>query len=219
MPDDDSWLRSELAAARVMAILRGDDADALVEPALALLETGIRFLEISLTTPGACGAIERVRNRAPAGARVGAGTVLSVSDVADVVAAGAEFVVTPALADSVGEAVRRALPVAAGAFSPTETLAAWQAGASVVKVFPASTLGAGYVAALRAPFPDIPLMAVGGVGRAETSAFLRAGAVAVGVGSPLLGDVLRDGDLAALRQRARGFVAAAADASDPERAR
>jgi 2-dehydro-3-deoxyphosphogluconate aldolase/(4S)-4-hydroxy-2-oxoglutarate aldolase len=213
VPDDDGWLLRDLAAAPVMAILRGDAADALVEPALALLDGGIRLVEVSLTTPGACGAIEQIRDRAPAGARMGAGTVGTAGPVADVAAAGGEFVVTPALADSLAAAVRRGLPVAAGAFSPTEVLAARQTGADVVKLFPASFLGAGYLAALRGPFPDIPLMAVGGVGIAETAAFLRAGAVAVGVGGPLLGGALRDGDLDALRERARAYLRAATEAT------
>jgi 2-dehydro-3-deoxyphosphogluconate aldolase/(4S)-4-hydroxy-2-oxoglutarate aldolase len=174
-----------------------------------LLRAGVRHVEVSLTTPGACSAIEQIAAQLPDGARVGAGTVLTLSDVADAAAAGAQFIVTPALAESVAESSRRGLPVAAGAFTPSEVLAARHAGASVVKVFPASTLGADYVAALRAPFPDVPLMAVGGVGISGTRAFLAAGAVAVGVGGPLLGDAATGGDLALLRRRAQAYLEAA----------
>jgi 2-dehydro-3-deoxyphosphogluconate aldolase/(4S)-4-hydroxy-2-oxoglutarate aldolase len=195
--------------APVMAILRGPDAARLVEPALALLSAGVGLVEISLTSPGACAAIEQVAARKPADALVGAGTVLTVADVADVAAAGAEFVVTPALAESVGESIRRGLPVAAGAFTPTEVLAAHRLGAAAVKVFPASAVGPAYVRALRDPFPQIPLLAVGGVGVTETVAYLEAGAVGVGVGSPLLADAATSGDLDALTARARAYLDAA----------
>jgi 2-dehydro-3-deoxyphosphogluconate aldolase/(4S)-4-hydroxy-2-oxoglutarate aldolase len=195
-------------AAPVMAILRGDDGLALVEPALRLLAAGIGLVEISLTTPRACAAIEQVAARKPDAARVGAGTVLSARDVADVEAAGAQFVVTPAIAESVEECVNRDLPVAAGAFTPTEALTAYRLGAAAVKVFPASVGGPGYLKALRDPFPQIPFMAVGGVGAADVPAYLRAGAIGVGVGSPLVGDAARGGDLDALAARARQYLAA-----------
>jgi 2-dehydro-3-deoxyphosphogluconate aldolase / (4S)-4-hydroxy-2-oxoglutarate aldolase len=204
---------AELDRTRVMAILRSGDGASLVEPALALFAAGIALVEISLTTPGACAAIEQVVARKPAGAQVGAGTVLTASDVADVAAAGAQFIVTPALAESVAESARRDLPVAAGAFTPTEVLTAHRAGASVVKIFPASLGGADYLRALRGPFPDIPLLAVGGVGVTEATQYLRAGACGVGVGSPLVGDALSGGELPALQQRARGYLRAAVEAA------
>jgi 2-dehydro-3-deoxyphosphogluconate aldolase/(4S)-4-hydroxy-2-oxoglutarate aldolase len=204
---------AEINRTRVMAILRSGDGASLVEPALALFAAGISLVEISLTTPGACAAIEQLAARKPDGAQIGAGTVLTVSDVADIAAAGAQFVVTPALADSVAESVRRGLPVAAGALTPTEVLTAHRAGASVVKIFPASLGGPGYVKALRGPFPDLPLLAVGGVGVTEATQYLRAGARGVGVGSPLVGDALSGGDLASLQDRARGYLKAAAEAT------
>jgi 2-dehydro-3-deoxyphosphogluconate aldolase / (4S)-4-hydroxy-2-oxoglutarate aldolase len=200
-----------LSRVPVMAILRGPTGPALVEPALTLFAAGIAFVEISLTTPGACATIEQLAARAPEGARVGAGTVLTVEDVAEVASAGAQFVVTPAMAESVGESVRRGLPVAAGALTPTEVLAAHRLGATAVKIFPASSVGPGYLTALRGPFPGIALLAVGGIGIPETTQYLRAGALAVGVGSPLLGDAGAGGDLAALRDRALAYVAAARD--------
>jgi 2-dehydro-3-deoxyphosphogluconate aldolase/(4S)-4-hydroxy-2-oxoglutarate aldolase len=200
---------ADLDRAPVMAILRSADGAGLVEPALALFEAGIALVEISLTTPGACTAIEQVAARKPGRARIGAGTVLTVADVADVVAAGAQFVVTPALAESVHESVRRGLPVAAGALTPTEVLTAHQAGASVVKVFPASLGGPAYLKALRAPFPGIPLVAVGGIGIADTAEYLRAGVRAVGIGSPLQADAASGGDLSALADRARRYLEAA----------
>jgi 2-dehydro-3-deoxyphosphogluconate aldolase/(4S)-4-hydroxy-2-oxoglutarate aldolase len=206
----DELFVDELRHRPVMAILRAaDDGSSLVQPALALFDAGVRLVEVSLTTPGASAAIERIVAAKPPGSWVGAGTVLTVSDVADVVAAGAAFVVTPALAESVHESVRLGLPVAAGAFTPSEVLQAQSAGAAVVKLFPASSLGPGYLRALRGPFRDVPLMAVGGVGIEETSAYLAAGALAVGVGSPLLGDAASGGDLGQLRQRAERYLQAA----------
>jgi 2-dehydro-3-deoxyphosphogluconate aldolase/(4S)-4-hydroxy-2-oxoglutarate aldolase len=207
MPSDD--FVDALTRARVMAIIRGTDTDAAVATALALFEEGVRFVEISLTTPEACLAIERVRLQLPEGALIGAGTVLTEADVADVEAAGAQFVVTPAVTPSIAVAAGRGLPVAAGALTPTEAFVAVQQGASAVKLFPASIGGPGYLKAVRDPFPRIPFLAVGGVGLAELDGYLAVGAIGVGVGSPLVGDAASGGDLDALRERARAYVAAA----------
>jgi 2-dehydro-3-deoxyphosphogluconate aldolase/(4S)-4-hydroxy-2-oxoglutarate aldolase len=200
---------AELAAARVLAIIRGTDTAATVAAGKALLEEGVRLVEVSLTTPGAPRAIEAIRSDAPAGSLVGAGTVLTVSDVADVAAAGAQFIVTPAVVESIAEAARRGLPVAAGALTPTEAQAAVRHGASAVKLFPASLGGPAYLKSLRDPFPDIPFVAVGGVGLDEMHAYLAVGAVAVGVGGPLVGDAASGGSLSDLRTRARAYLAAA----------
>ncbi|WP_406070825.1 bifunctional 4-hydroxy-2-oxoglutarate aldolase/2-dehydro-3-deoxy-phosphogluconate aldolase [Micromonospora sp. NBC_01638] len=202
-------LTTELAAARVLAVIRGTDTAAAVATGTALLKEGVRIVEVALTTPGALHAIEAIRAAAPAEALVGAGTVLTAADVADVLSAGAQFVVTPAVVESVPEAVRRGIPVAAGALTPTEAYTARQLGASAVKLFPASLGGPAYLKALRDPFPDIPFVAVGGVGLAEMPAYLAAGAIAVGVGGPLVGDAASGGDLDALRHRARAYLAAA----------
>lgn len=198
-----------LTAARVMAIIRGTDVAAVVSSAVALFEEGVRYVEVSLTTPGACEAIAQIRPRVPHGASIGAGTVLTAADVAAVEAAGAQFVVTPAVTPSIEVAAARGLPVAAGALTPTEAWSAVQRGASAVKLFPASVGGPAYLKAVRDPFPDIPFLAVGGVGLAELDGYLRAGAIGVGVGSPLVGDAASGGDIAALRERARAYVAAA----------
>lgn len=199
----------DLAAARVMAIIRGRDQAAVVETAVALFEEGVRFVEVALTTVGALSAIEQIRSRAPQGSLVGAGTVLTATDVADVVAAGAQFIVTPAVAPSIEAGAQRGLPVAAGALTPTEAWTAVQRGASAVKLFPASAGGPAYLRALRDPLPDIPFLAVGGVGLGDVQAYLQAGAIGVGVGSPLVGDAASGGDLTALRGRARSYLAVA----------
>lgn len=197
---------------RLLAIIRGTDRDAAVASALVLFEEGIRHVEVTLTTPGALQAIETIRRHAPAEARVGAGTVMTAADVADSSDAGAQFVVTPAVVESIAEGARRGLPVLAGAFTATEAVNAMARGASAVKLFPASAGGPGYLRALRDPLPHIPFIAVGGVGLDQAPGYFRAGAVALGLGGPLVGDAAASGgDLAALRGRARLFVQLAAE--------
>ena len=111
--------------------------------------------------------------------------------------------------NNVRAAAERGVPCAAGALTPTEAVAAMAAGAAVVKLFPASLGGPAYLKALRDPLPDVPFMAVGGVGIDAAPDYLAAGAVAVGVGGPLVGDAASGGDLDALRARARTYAALA----------
>lgn len=201
-------------AHRVMAIIRGASQEAALATGRVLLEEGIRLVEVTLTTPGALATIAALRADAPAGSHVGAGTVLTAEDVDLVAGAGAEFVVTPAVTPAVAEASRRGIPCAAGAFTASEAYAAHCAGAEVIKLFPASAAGPGYLKALRDPFPHIPFMVVGGVGISEARAFLTAGAIGAGVGGPLVGDAASGGSLDALRSRARAFVSWAEDAGE-----
>jgi 2-dehydro-3-deoxyphosphogluconate aldolase / (4S)-4-hydroxy-2-oxoglutarate aldolase len=207
-------LVSTLRSHPVMAIVRGTSAQASLDAGLVLLEEGIRLVEVTLTTPGALDTVAALRAAAPDTAFVGVGTVLTVDDVASVVDAGADFVVTPAVTPAVAESARRGLPCAAGAFTASESYAAWSAGAEVVKLFPASVGGPGHLKALRDPFPEIPFMAVGGVGISEARAYLTAGAIGAGVGGPLVGDAASGGSLDALRGRARAFADWAADAGN-----
>lgn len=199
-----------LRKGRLLAIVRGPEPDAALRTVLALAEEGVPAVEVSLTTPGALDVIHAARAALGPDAVLGAGTALTASDAARAVEAGAGFLVTPALAPSVPAAVEAGVPVLAGAFTPTEVLAAHQAGAAAVKLFPASQGGVGYLRALREPFPSIPLVPVGGVDTRLAGEYLAAGALAVGVGSPLVGDAARGGDLDALRARAREFLAAVA---------
>jgi 2-dehydro-3-deoxyphosphogluconate aldolase/(4S)-4-hydroxy-2-oxoglutarate aldolase len=201
-------------AHRIMAIIRGTSQEAALDTGRVLLEEGVRLVEITLTTPGALATIEALRALAHEGSFVGAGTVLTGEDVLAAQSAGAEFVVTPAVTPSVAEAARLGMPCAAGAFTATEAYAAFTAGAEVIKLFPASTGGPAYLKALRDPFPQIPFMAVGGVGISEARAYLTAGAIGVGVGGPLVGDAANGGSLDALRQRARAFASWAEDAGE-----
>jgi 2-dehydro-3-deoxyphosphogluconate aldolase / (4S)-4-hydroxy-2-oxoglutarate aldolase len=202
-------LIAEITASRILAIIRGTDTAASVAAATTLLNEGVAVVEVALTTPGALHAIEAIRAASPTGSLVGAGTVLTGDDVADVAAAGAQFIVTPAVTESIAEAARRGLPVVAGALTPTEAYTAMRMGACAVKLFPAAVGGPAYLKALREPFPDIPFIAVGGVGLDDVDAYLGVGAIAVGVGRPLVGDAASGGDLDALRVRARSYLASA----------
>jgi 2-dehydro-3-deoxyphosphogluconate aldolase/(4S)-4-hydroxy-2-oxoglutarate aldolase len=196
---------------RLVAIVRGTDGAAAAKAALAAMDEGFRYVEIALTTSDALEAIGQVRAAAPAGSFVGAGTVLTAQDVDRVADAGGQFMVTPSLAASIAESARRGIPVLAGALTPSEAYEAMNRGATAVKLFPASIGGPGYLRALRDPFPGIPFIAVGGVGLDEAAGYWEAGAIAVGLGGPLFGDAGSGGNLAAMRERARGFVGLAAE--------
>jgi len=195
-----------LARERLLVIIRGADADAAVAASLALLSSGIRFLEVSLVTAEALAVIAEVARLAPSDAVIGAGTVLTRDDVAHAAGAGARFMVTPALTESVAESVAGGIPVLAGVLTPTEALTAMGLGADAVKLFPATFGGPSYLRALREPLPDLPFIPVGGVDVALAGEYLAAGAVAVGVGGSLVGDAIRGGDLDALRVRAAAFL-------------
>jgi len=203
-------LLAGIRATRLVAIVRGSDGEAAAAAALAAMAEGFRYVEIALTTPAALAAIRTVRGAAPAGCFVGAGTVLTAADVADVAAAGGQFMVTPSLASSIDESARLGIPILAGALTPSEAYEAMNRGATAVKLFPASLGGPGYLKALRDPFPGIPFIAVGGVGLDEAAAYWDAGAIAVGLGGPLFGDAGSGGDLGPVRERARAFVERAA---------
>ena len=198
-----------LTRERLLAIIRGSDPDAAIRASLLLLESGIRFLEVSLVTTDALRVIGEVVRLAPAGCVVGAGTVLTPGDVARAADAGARFMVTPAVTDAVAESAARGIPVLAGALTPTEAVTALALGATAVKLFPSSIGGPAYLRALRDPLPDVPFVPVGGVDAVLAAEYLAVGAIAVGVGSPLVGDAIRGGDPDALRARAAAFLAVA----------
>ncbi|HEY2278107.1 MAG TPA: bifunctional 4-hydroxy-2-oxoglutarate aldolase/2-dehydro-3-deoxy-phosphogluconate aldolase [Streptosporangiaceae bacterium] len=201
-----------LRDARLVAIVRGTSTEASLATVLTLAAEGLRLIEVSLTTPGATTVIEQARKELEPGILIGAGTVLTAAEAAQVAEAGAEFVVTPGLGPGVTASVELGLPVLAGALTPSEVIAATQSGAAGVKLFPASSGGPAYLQALRDPFPGVPFVPVGGVDADAAAAYLAAGAVAVGVGSPLVGDAARGGPVAELAARARRFLAVAASA-------
>ncbi|WP_225728098.1 MULTISPECIES: bifunctional 4-hydroxy-2-oxoglutarate aldolase/2-dehydro-3-deoxy-phosphogluconate aldolase [unclassified Nocardia] len=184
----------------VIAILRAATAKRFAEATAALHESGITAVEFTLNSPG---ALDALKECSAAAYPVGAGTVLTAADAGRAVDAGAAFLITPAVIDEViAEGRRLGVPVIPGALTPTEIHHAWVAGATMVKVFPASAFGPNYLKAVRGPLPEIPLVPTGGVGIADAGTYLSAGARAVGMGSPLIGDALDGGDLNALRARA-----------------
>lgn len=195
----------------VLAIGRGLDPAGVLAVGEALLRGGVRAFEITLDSAGAVGAIEALARElsSEGGLLVGAGTVLEIAAAERATAAGARFLVTPHTDPAlVAWAAERGLPAIPGAFSPSETLAAWRAGAAAVKLFPASALGPGFVRELRGPLPGIPLIPTGGVTLENAPGFIRAGAIAVGVGGWLLGRP----DPRLVERRARELVAAVAEA-------
>jgi 2-dehydro-3-deoxyphosphogluconate aldolase/(4S)-4-hydroxy-2-oxoglutarate aldolase len=206
-----TYFLEQLAVVPVVAILRAGDAGRFLEVGRVLYEGGVRAIEVTLTSRGALEAFGRLREELPADALLGVGTVRSAADAERALDVGATYLVAPDFRpEMVAFAVERGIPVVPGALTPTEVAAAWAAGATAVKVFPVSAVGGpGYVKAIRAPLPEVPLVPTGGVGVDDVGAYLAAGAAAVGIGSPLLGDAGDpDGDLAGLADRARRAVAA-----------
>ena len=183
---------------------RAEDYDAVLE---TLLEAGIRSIELTLTTPGTFDRLPQLLDRYRDVADLGVGTVTGADQLARAVEAGAHYVVTPITSAAlVAQATDAGMPIVPGGLTPTELFASWTAGASAVKVFPAGVVGPSYLKDLRGPFPDIVAMPSGGVDLDSAAAWLGAGAVAVSVGGPLLGDAFLGGDLRALRDRAAAFV-------------
>jgi 2-dehydro-3-deoxyphosphogluconate aldolase/(4S)-4-hydroxy-2-oxoglutarate aldolase len=210
-------LLDTLCSSRMMAIIRGPEPGAALRSVLALAGEGVSLIEVSLTTPDALGVISRARAELDAGVTLGAGTVVTAEDAIRAHDAGASFLVTPAIVPGLRTATELGLPLLCGALSPTEVVAALGQGAVAVKLFPASIGGARYLRALRDPFPSVPFVPVGGVDADAAHEYLAAGAAAVGVGSPLLGDAASGGSLSDLRARARRFLAVTRPADDSPR--
>lgn len=171
----------------VVAVVRLKDGRAGHEIAQALLAGGVKAIEVTMTVPNAVALIEEMARSLPADVLVGAGTVTDIETARRVIDAGAQFVVGPVFRPELIDVChQRDVAVMPGCFSPTEILSAWEAGADVVKVFPATTLGPGYFKDLRGPMPQLKLMPTGGVTRENAGAWIRAGAVAIGVGTALV---------------------------------
>ncbi|WP_234327315.1 bifunctional 4-hydroxy-2-oxoglutarate aldolase/2-dehydro-3-deoxy-phosphogluconate aldolase [Streptomyces sp. NRRL WC-3742] len=205
--DGHARLAAALRRHRLVAILRATTGTDLTAAIDALVEAGVRCLEVTLPTPGSLTAVARTRARLGEEVTIGVGTVLRATDVQRVADAGADFIVSPHLSLPVVETARDlGLGTLPGVLTPTEAVDAMAAGATAAKLFPASALGPSFAAALRAPLPDVPLVPTGGIGLADVRPWLDAGALAVAVGSPLLGDALTGGSLDELRTRAGEFV-------------
>ena len=204
-----------LLASGVIAVVRLPDATNLRGATAALAAAGVGAVEITLTTPGALETIaELASDPEVKGCMIGAGTVLDVKAARDVIARGARFVVSPAFDRFVVRYCRdHHVPCLPGAFTATELLEAWRAGATAVKLFPASTLGPAYLREVLAPLPFLQVVPSGGVSLDNTAEWIQAGAAAVSVGSALITAALvREAAWPELTRRARALVDAVAAA-------
>lgn len=198
----------------IVAVLRADSADRYLPVVEVLAEEGVRNIELTLTTPGTIDALAAIAAAVPH-AEIGVGTVLRDADATRAIDAGATFLVTPNTGSTVIDvAVARQVAIYAGAMTPSEAFTNWDAGVTGVKIFPASTVGASFVSHLHGPFPDMQVMPSGGVALEDIESWIRAGAIGVSLGGPLLGDALKGGSLDELRTRARTAVAAVAAARE-----
>ncbi|MBR23026.1 MAG: 2-dehydro-3-deoxyphosphogluconate aldolase [Leifsonia sp.] len=196
--------------AGVLAVVRAPSADSAIDAAEALIRGGITGIEITFSTPEAMSVVAELRRRYGDAAFVGAGTVMTHAHVDEALAAGASFLVAPGtVPDLAREMTSTGIITMTGAMTPTEVMTALDLGVDIVKVFPASIGGPGFLRALREPFPHVALMPTGGVTVANLAEFLHAGAIAVGAGGDLLPrDALEKHDWPRIEERARMYSAA-----------
>jgi 2-dehydro-3-deoxyphosphogluconate aldolase/(4S)-4-hydroxy-2-oxoglutarate aldolase len=193
----------------IVPVVRAQSPEEAMQAVEAIREGGVPILEITMTVPGAVRVIEQIASRYGSDAIVGAGTVLDAETARVCILAGAQFVVSPALNVETIECCHRyGIAVLPGALTPTEVVTAWSAGADMVKVFPAGSVGgANYIKNLKAPFPQIDLIPTGGVSLKTAADFIKAGASALGVGTDLVDTrALRDGNGKLITERARQFA-------------
>ncbi len=205
-----STLLQSMTHTRIIAIVRLENYDRAQEVAEALIAGGISVIEFTLTGKGAVTAIARTHEALGEAALIGAGTVLTVNDVQDVVSAGAQFVVTPVLNHAVIAACHRSnVPIVCGALTPTELQSAYEAGAELLKVFPARQFGPQYIRDLLAPLPHLRLVPTGGVSPQNAAAYIKAGAIAVAMGGNLVSEqAVASGDWMQITRQAQECIQA-----------
>lgn len=203
-----------LRECRVIAVVRADEIPDAAALCAALHDGGIRAVEFTFTTPRVEVYVRTAIDRAPQDMAIGLGTVLTSTQAQIAIDSGAQYLVTPCVSQEVvSRALGAGVPVFVGAMSPTEVYAAHEAGAAAVKIFPAGTLGADYIADLRAPFPQIPLVPSGGITALNAAQFVSRGAAAVCVGGSVVSPALvRNAQWSAITVRAAEVVAAIAGA-------
>lgn len=201
---------SKLKAEKVIALIRADSSDGLLDCARALAAGGLTSIELTMTTPGAIRLLEKASAELP-DFLFGLGTVLDAETARAGILAGAKFIVTPALRPEVITLCRRySVPVFCGALTPTEILTAWEAGADAAKIFPVEFFGPGYIKSVKAPLPQVEMVPTGGVNESNVGEFLRAGAFATAAGSSLVdAKAFKERNWAAITAKARAFAAAA----------
>src|SRR5688572_32064926 len=200
-----------ITGAGIVPVVRCESADAAVRVVRALYQGGIRAAEITMTVPGAIRALEKVADQLGDKLLLGAGTVLDPETCRACMLAGAEFFVTPSLrVSTIDMAKRYSKSIFPGALTPTEVLAAWDAGADAVKIFPAGNVGgAKYIKALKGPFPQIEMIPTGGVNLETIGDFLKAGSCACGVGGELVdAKAVKEGKFDVIAERAKQYMAA-----------
>jgi 2-dehydro-3-deoxyphosphogluconate aldolase/(4S)-4-hydroxy-2-oxoglutarate aldolase len=195
----------------VIAVVRALNREQVLPLSEALLAGGVIAIEITMTTPDAIGAISEASDKLAGRALIGAGTVVDATTCRAVIAAGAEFVVSPICRAEIAHIASNAQrPVMLGAYTPTEAQQAHEFGADFVKLFPADGLGPNYIKALRAPLPHLRLVPTGGVDATNLGEFFKAGCPAIGAGSSLISkEILAKNDWAQLTRKATEFVNAA----------
>jgi 2-dehydro-3-deoxyphosphogluconate aldolase / (4S)-4-hydroxy-2-oxoglutarate aldolase len=195
---------------KIIAIMRAQQANQMLTAAEAIYAGGVRVIEVTMTTPGALNLITEATQRFGDSVLFGAGSVLDAETARQAILAGAGFIVAPTLNLQVIALCRRySIPVMPGCYTPTECLTAWEAGADMIKLFPADIGGPDFMKAILAPLPHLEIVPVGGVTVENVGEYIRKGATAVGVGSSLINQAVVDqGDFAELTRRARAFVAA-----------
>jgi len=195
----------------IIAVVRAQKAEQVPPLSEALIAGGVIAIEITMTTPNALAAIRDARSRLGDRALIGVGTVLDADTCRAAIGAGAEFIVTPICRpEFVSIAASANRPIMLGAYTPTEAQWGHEAGADFIKIFPADTLGVGYIKSLRAPLPHLRIVPTGGVDVGNVAEFLNAGCAAVGVGSSLVSaKILQEAAWPELTRRAAEFVQAA----------
>jgi len=198
----------EIGKARVVSIVRGIAHEDLKHVADALYEGGIRAIEVTLDTPAALKMIEELKSEYSTKMIIGAGTVLDAETARSAILSGADFVLSPTLSTGVIEMCHRYSKVAVpGALTPTEILTAWEAGAQIVKVFPARVFGPAYIKDIKGPLAQIELMPVGGVSLDNAAEFIKCGAFALGVGSEMVSRTkVAAKDFDSIRDTAAAFI-------------
>jgi len=215
MTQKESCLK-QIVETGVVAVVRVDSSEQLLEVVQAVAEGGVRCVEVTMTTPNALQVISDTSARFGEDILIGVGSVLDAETARMAILAGAQFVVGPALnADMIAMCRRYGKVVIPGAFTPTEIVEAWRSGADLVKVFPASLGGPELIKALKGPLPQIPLVPTGGVTAENTGDFIRAGAAAVAAGASLVSkELVKKKDLKGLTERARQFARAVKEARE-----
>jgi len=195
----------------VVPVVRTSSADTAIQAIEAIYRGGIRSAEITMTVPGALKALEKVADQFGDKIMLGAGTVLDPETARSCMLAGAQFFVTPNLRlSTITMCKRYSKVICVGALTPTEVVTAWEAGADVIKIFPADAVGGPkYIKALKAPLPHVQMIPTGGVSIESTPEFLRAGAAAVAAGGELVNaKLIADGNYAEIENRAKQFLEA-----------